>query len=287
MRRGSCHSIETIRQIGKANRGRHHTKEELAKMRLAGFKRKQSLETRAKISQTHLGPKNPNYGKHLSAETRRKLSLSHTGARNHQWGKPIPKEVRAKISASLKGKNHPNYGKSRDDETVRKIIQSNRLKPNKAELHLQSILNIQFPNQWKFVGNGEVIIGGLCPDFVNVNNEKTLLELYGSYWHSEKMLRNWKSTELGRIMLYNSYGFKCLIIWEKELNNEEALIRKIETYGTHKQAQRLSAKKATQGIPEASPATEAPGCPRVLRHQEGHIQEGASGEDGGLPSPVL
>jgi len=219
MRKGSKHTqetIEKIRIIKKAQGGHTH-----------------SEESKAKIRTSKLGSRNPNYGKQPSAETRRKLSLSRTGTKNHQWGKPRTKEVRAKISASLKGSNSPNYGKPRDDAIVRKVMLSNRVRPNKAELKLQEILDRYFPKQWKFVGDGEVIIGGLCPDFINVNNEKTLLELYGSYWHSSKLLRNWKSTELGRIMHYNSYGFKCLIIWEKELGNEDALIRKIKTYGKH------------------------------------------------------
>jgi len=198
-------------------------------MRLRQLGKRHTSETKDKISETHLGMRNPNYGKHPSDETRRKLSLSHRGTRNHQWGKSIPLEIRAKISASLIGSNHLNYGKPRDDAIVRKIMVSNRVKPNKAELKLQKILNQYFPNEWKFVGDGQVIIGGLCPDFININNKKLLIELYGSYWHSDEQLRNWKSTELGRIMYYNSYGFKCIVIWEKELRDKENLVGKIKS----------------------------------------------------------
>lgn len=218
MRKGSHASIETrikvsIAKCGRNNPwyGKHHT-----------------AETKAKMSETHLGMRNPNYGKHPSEETRRKLSASRIGSKNPFYGKHHTEETRQRLKLASSGSGNFNYGKPRDNEVVRKIIKSNRLKPNKAELQLQNILNTHFPNEWKFVGDGQVIIGGLCPDFININNRKLLIELYGSYWHSEKQLRNWKSTELGRIMHYNSYGFKCIVIWEKELRDKENLIGKIK-----------------------------------------------------------
>lgn len=217
-------------------KGSKHTPETIEKLREAGRKQgghPHSEESKAKIHASKLGSRNPNYGKHPSAETHRKLSLSRIGSKNSFYGRHHSAETREKIRLAGLGEKNHNYGKPRDDAIVRKVMLSNRVRPNKAELKLQEILDRYFPKQWKFVGDGEVIIGGLCPDFINVNNEKTLLELYGSYWHSSKLLRNWKSTELGRIMHYNSYGFKCLIVWEKELSNEEALIRKIKTHGKH------------------------------------------------------
>ena len=212
------------------NKGRKHTPEELEKMRLAGLGRKHTEETRAKISQSHLGEKNPNYGKKFSPEYRAKLSAAQAGLKNHQYGNSRTPEVRAKISAKLKGERHPNYGKPRESYIVRKIMQSNRVKPNKAELRLQSILDHYFPGQWKFVGDGHLIIGGLCPDFLNTNNKKQIIEMFGSYWHSEKQVKRANQTETGRIKHYEAYAFKCLIVWENELKDEAQLVKKIQAW---------------------------------------------------------
>lgn len=198
-------------------------------MRLAHLGKKHTPEEIAKLRLSKLGSKNPNYGKHPSPETRAKLSASRIGEKHYFYGKHHTAETRELLRIASSGSNHPNYGKPRDDDIVRKIIRSNKLKPNKAELRLQTILDTHFPNKWKFVGDGQFIVGGLCPDFLNINSKKQLIELYGSYWHSEKRLRNWKSTELGRVMHYNSYGFKCLIIWESELKAEAQLVEKIRT----------------------------------------------------------
>lgn len=203
-------SPETKRRLsqffkGRPNvkiKGRLHTGEELEKMRIASVGRKHSPKTKAKITASRLGKLNPNYGKHPSPQTRAKLSASRTGAKN------------------------PFYGKRHSEQTLRRILHPD--KPNKQELKLQAILNNHFPSEWKFVGDGQLIIGGLCPDFSNINGRKCLIELFGDYWHSDKMVESWNRTELGRIMLYNSYGYKCLVIWEHELSNEKALAEKVE-----------------------------------------------------------
>ena len=203
-------------------------------MRIAHLGKKHSVETKGKISKSHLSKLNPNYGKHPSSETRAKLSASRTGKKNHQWGKPHPPEVREKIRKSLLGRfcgiNNPHYGKHLSEETIHKIFKANQAKPNKQEIKLQAILNNYFPSEWKFVGDGQLIIGGLCPDFTNINGRKCLIELFGDYWHSAKVIKNWTRTEIGRIMYYNSYGYKCLIIWEHELRNEEAVVEKIKQW---------------------------------------------------------
>lgn len=213
------------------NTGRKHTPEELVKMRLAHLGKKHTAKTRAKISETHLGERNPNYGKTFSPEYRAKLSASRTGPKNHQYGKRISPEVRAKISTSLKGERNFNYGKPRESYIVRKIMLSNRIKPNKTELRLESILNTHFRGEWAFVGDGHFIVGGLCPDFLNINSQKAVIELFGTYWHSEKAKRA-NQTEAGRVRHYAGYGLKCLVIWENELTDEARLVEKIRIWSS-------------------------------------------------------
>ena len=74
-----------------------------------------------------------------------------------------------------------------------------------------------FPNEWKYVGNGEFMIGGKCPDFVNMNGRKQLIELFGNYWHKDDNSQD-------RINYFKQYGFNTLIIWENELLKQPELV---------------------------------------------------------------
>jgi endogenous inhibitor of DNA gyrase (YacG/DUF329 family)/very-short-patch-repair endonuclease len=103
--------------------------------------------------------------------------------------------------------------------------------PNRPELALQKLLDNYFPNTWKYTGDGSFLVGWYNPDFVNCNGCKDIIELFGDYWHSMKVIKKkWARTELGRVMAYNSLGYRCLVIWEYELKNEDAVVAKIEQF---------------------------------------------------------
>ena len=104
-----------------------------------------------------------------------------------------------------------------------KILESLATKPNKAELKLQAILDQYFPNQWKFVGDGGLVIDGKAPDFVNVNGKKQLVEMFGDYWH-----RGQNPQE--RIDLFSRFGFATIVVWERELKNPEMVANKIKQF---------------------------------------------------------
>lgn len=109
-------------------------------------------------------------------------------------------------------------------EQLAKIAFGNQqVSPNKAEQKLLTILN-QFKKVFfKFVGDGDLIIKGLCPDFVFDNK---LVELYGDYWH-----KNETEDDINkRINHFKNEGYDCLIIWESELKNETELVEKIKKF---------------------------------------------------------
>lgn len=105
-------------------------------------------------------------------------------------------------------------------EFVAKVMAARAVKPTKPEKHLQVVLNKHFP---QFEYNGDfslgITIGGMIPDFVNVNGKKQVIEVFGDYWHT-KRADSTKDTELGRIMAYKPLGFNCLIFWEHDLNEK-------------------------------------------------------------------
>lgn len=82
--------------------GHHHTK-----------------EARQKISEKHLGEKNPMYEKHLTEEARQKISEANKG-------RIVSKETRDKISSSKKGKPNGHEGMVYDEQWRKNI--SNSLK---------------------------------------------------------------------------------------------------------------------------------------------------------------
>ena len=100
------------------------------------------------------------------------------------------------------------------------MIKGRRVKPNKPEKFLTKLLQQLFPNQYKYVGDGEFILAGKNPDFINVNGQRKIIELFGNYWHTPE-------EEQQRINLFSRYGYQTLVIWDYELSDIEVLNKKI------------------------------------------------------------
>ena len=127
-------------------------------------------------------------------------------------------------STSLKWKN-----KEYREKVIRNTLKASFVSPNRQEKRLDRILNKLFFGDYKLNVKGEIlIIGTKVPDFVNVNGQKKVIELYGDYWHSEKVTGISKDKEeKNRIKYFKKYGYKTLIIWEHELKDINKLKQKI------------------------------------------------------------
>jgi len=218
---------------------------------------KHSSEARKKISLAKMGKNNPMFGGNFTEEHRRKMSESKkgkcSGENNGFFGKKhkVPtkgflgrkhtEETKGKIALSRIGDKNPAKrlevrmkisntlkGHKLSEESLRKWFKSNNIKPNKKELQLQNILDEIQPDEWIFVGDGKVIIEGFCPDFINNNGKKLIIELFGNYWHT---LSGSEETDKRRLVAYTKMGYKTLIIWEKELKEPNKVKTKIETFG--------------------------------------------------------
>jgi len=101
------------------------------------------------------------------------------------------------------------------------------IRPNKPERKLIELLkDSKLP--YEYTGDYSVIIGNKNPDFVNVNGQKKIIELFGDYWHSPKNKHlRWHSTEKGTKEVYSKYGFKTLVIWQHELNDTQKVLQKL------------------------------------------------------------
>ena len=255
--KGKVVTKETRGKISRANLGKRHTQAGKDKMSLAHKGKTLTLETRAKISASLVGRvKAPftaehkaklsivmmghqiNLGKHHTKETRAKISEALTG-------EVLSPETRAKMSKAQKiAQNTPESKDKRRkamkhvwvilpvqrrNKWIKAMMAGSNIKPNKPETLILKLLKKHYPNEYKYVGDGQVIIGGCNPDFINVNGKKHIIECYGDYWHTDRV-RCYKETEEGRIKLFSQYGYRTLIIWENELKDDKKLLEKIQSF---------------------------------------------------------
>lgn len=153
------------------------------------------------------------------------------------WRDPdyVEKQVHSRSVSTLFQNRGPKLSAAakrnfRDPDYLRRRIETLGASPNKTEILLQSILDEHFPNQWEFVGDGQLIIAGKCPDFVH-RECKLLIELFGDYWHSEEVTGvPKKQHEQERIQLFESEGYQTLVIWEHEMSNTDQLVRAVQDF---------------------------------------------------------
>jgi len=191
-------------------KGKHHTE-----------------EAKEKMSQKRLGKTPWIKGRSHTRETRKKIGLMGKG--RIPWNKGLTKENNKSLKVSS-NKNRVITKKLWQDskymlkqkktkrklwknpEFVAKQMKSRGVKPNKLETIFENFLNSIQPREWKFVGDGQLIIGGKCPDFANINGQKKLIEVFGDYWHRGQDPQN-------RIDTFKKFGYNTLVIWEHDIKN--------------------------------------------------------------------
>jgi len=126
------------------------------------------------------------------------------------------------------------------EKTVKQILDGLLTKPNKPEKLLNKLLQEILANEYKINVRGDImILGGKVPDFVNINGQKKIIELYGDYWHSDKIIKKsgcYEDTEKGRIKYFKKYGYKTLIVWEHELKNLNKVKKRILKFNVKKES---------------------------------------------------
>jgi G:T-mismatch repair DNA endonuclease (very short patch repair protein) len=153
----------------------------------------------------------------------------------------------AKIEEYKDESKHPFYGKHHSKSSLKKISKSSKkmwkkegnrdrlikaqrkgmkIYPNKPEKLLKKLLS-KISKDYKYVGNRSFIIDGFNPDFVNINGQKKIIELFGTYWHKRPGVIK---RDRRRIKSYKKLGYKTLIVWEHELKTINKLRKKLERF---------------------------------------------------------
>ena len=139
------------------------------------------------------------------------------------------------------GKPHPEWRKQKQSQTHstpkfinqmraywntpeyrNKVMKMIHKRPTEPERYVDAILQLNFPHEWKYVGDGKVWIEGKNPDFINCNGKKIVIEFNG-YKPKHTPERDKAKTEY-----YMKYGFKVINLNYEDIRSENILIERIK-----------------------------------------------------------
>lgn len=165
-------------------------------------------------------------GRPKSEEWKQKARLSKLGERNPMKNPEYASRMALAKTGKPNAKMKEFWRQNKDKQIRRMMVGAAKKRPNRLE---QKLIDIVQKNDlpFKYVGNWEFILGGKCPDFLNINGKKQLIELFGNYWHTLKA----RETVEQRLGYFKQYGFDTLVIWQDELKNGNAVAERIRAFG--------------------------------------------------------
>jgi len=172
--------------------------------------------------------KHPNYGmsgKKHSLISRTQMSESHKGL--IPWVKGKRKEEFPQLS---KGGNRKGYVTS---EKTKRLLRKRTKELWKDPLYAKKCLRRRIPSypeqifmdlckEFRYVGNGALVIDGKNPDFVDSTGTK-LVEIWGEHWHQGQNPQD-------RIDFFRLRGYQCLIVKALELRYPEQVLTKVRKF---------------------------------------------------------
>ncbi len=198
-----------------ANKGGHHSSEAKAKMKAAA-----QIRWRYDVAAFK--------GRHHTAGSKEKMRLAHLG-KTHI----TPQATRDALSRAKKGVPRPPHCQELLRQYNRQILADPVRSQRRQELAMAGCkrrptslertfisMCAKYSLPYRFVGDGQIWINKLNPDFINTNGQKQLVEVLGRYWHTDDEVA-------GRVAHYARYGFSCVTLWEEELKDEASVLEKL------------------------------------------------------------
>jgi len=173
----------------------------------------------------------------VTQETRDLISLHkkgqkpwNTGLHGVQvsWnlGKHHTKVTRMKISDAAKKQWSNPDARIRDSEMQRKLwsdpAYAKRVLTRRIPSYPEQVF-MDLSKEFRYVGNGQLVINGKNPDFVCINDEHKLVEIWGDHWHKGQ-------DPQCRIDFFKVLGYDCLVIWASELRHSGLVVSKVKKF---------------------------------------------------------
>lgn|SRR3990167_3978839 len=210
--------------------GRKHTEEELKKMSSSHKGIIFSEDRKRNISKSLTGRK-------LLEETKEKLRTFMKGRKpsletiNKRKESMKKKFLEGKLKTVFKKGIIPKgsvlfkKGRKPTKEELKKMFK--KRDKSSLEIKFEDIIK-QYNLPYKFVGNGDFVISGKCPDFINTNGEKIAIEVYyknhKEMWGQAKGIgiEIWKEN---RQKIFNQYGWQIEFFDETQVKPEIVMSR--------------------------------------------------------------
>lgn len=240
-------SEEHKKKISDANTGKIIKKETRDKIKLT-LKRKWEDQNSVYHSEDFKKNRDNFYksriGKHRKEETKKKIGikqLENWKNPNHLFNSKNFRNTLSTIHKKIWKDPESNYNSKNRSKKISKTItylfttkefqkkyqKGLKAHKNKLEIKFENLLNKLEILSFKFVGDHSFWIGGKNPDFIN-EEQKMVIELFGDYWHGKDRTDvDNEEHELDRINYYKNHDYKCLVIWEHDMNNLDLVINKI------------------------------------------------------------
>jgi len=239
---GRHHSLETKRKMSETLKNQYKNGRKVWSKGKHGV---YSEEARRKMSRAKKGshPKVPFTSEHLKElwttpefrakmENRKSTKGLHIWHKHphprgmlgkNAWNKGLIKETDAKIAKVAKklSEGASSFFRLRKDpEFMKHCLKALLKRPTKPEKRLINVIQ-KYGLPYDYVGDGKVIIEGKCPDFINNNGAKRIIEVFGDVYHNPDksfIEISYQRTEQGRKELFAKYGFETLILWDSRIN---------------------------------------------------------------------
>ena len=144
------------------------------------------------------------------------------------WNKGLTKDKDERIRLK-EIKHSETILKKYQDKEYKERVLTGQFKTRKMTSYEKRLQDIITRNNldYKFVGLGEIFIGGRVPDFVNCNGKKILIEVYEEYYKNH-FFGSVENYEKKRFKHFKEYGWNTVFISGKELSDESKVIEKIK-----------------------------------------------------------
>lgn len=182
----------------KINLGRKHTEEWKRKNSELSKTRWKDEEYRKIVGNAiSIGQKNSNFSERVGKKMK------------EHWKNP---EYRIKQSVIRK---QIWENEEHREKTIKAILKGLIRRPTSLEQKFIEIIQ-KYNLPYKYVGNGSFLIGFKNPDFININGDKSCIEVANRFHHQG----NWAEK---RKEHFKKFGWDCAVIFEDEINESKII----------------------------------------------------------------